>query len=104
MCVRVQEVPAGQIPALTFPSHESGCIASAFHWFVLPILTLTMDQNILADALSGMDLIDFVAAGRPLDLAAAVEPVSWKPGNSAQAIGHGEWTRRWWGRWSGVSR
>ena len=35
-----------------------------------------MDQNILANALSRMDLIDFVAAGRPLDLAAAVEPVS----------------------------
>ena len=24
-------------------------------------------------------MIDFVAAGRPLDLAAAVKPVSWKP-------------------------
>ena len=63
-----------------------------------------MDQNILADALSRMDLIDFVAAGRPLDLAAAVKPVCWKPGNSVQAIVHGRWTRRWWGRWSGVSR
>ena len=35
-----------------------------------------MDQNPLANALSRMDLIDFVAAGRPLDLAAAVKPVS----------------------------
>ena len=71
---------------------------------MLLILTLTMDQNTLADALSRMDLIDFVAAGRPLDLAAAVKPVSWKPGNSVQAIAHGRWTRRWWGRWSDVSR
>lgn len=72
-------MPAGQIPALTFHSHEkSRWIASAFHWFVLLILTLTLAQNILADALSRMNLIDFVAAGRPLDLAAAVKPVSWK--------------------------
>ena len=65
-------------------------------------MALAMDQNILADALSRMDLIDFVAAGRPLDLAAAVEPVSWKPGNSVQANVYGRWTRRWWGHWSGV--
>ena len=57
-----------------------------------------MVQNILADALSRMNLIDFVAAGRPLDLAAAVKPVFWKPGDSVQAIVHARWTRRWWGR------
>ena len=53
----------------------------------------------------GMDLIDFVAAGRPLDLAAAVKPVCLEPrklGSSHRARKVNE--KRWWGRWSGMSR